>query len=127
MLNGVQYNCSLTGGDVPRHLLTSTLLFSAIACAQTTPQQTAAPLTLTLQDALARARNNAPQFLSALTDAAIAHEDRVQTRAGLLPNVTYNNEYLYTQGNGTPAGRYIANNAVHEYVSQGNAHEAIGL
>ena len=110
-----------------RHILISTLLFSAISCAQTNPQQTAAPLTLTLQDALARARNNAPQFLSALTDAAIAHEDRVQTRAGLLPNVTYNNEYLYTQGNGTPAGRYIANNAVHEYVSQGNAHEAIGL
>jgi len=112
---------------VLRHILISTLLFSAISCAQTNPQQTAAPLTLTLQDALARARNNAPQFLSALTDAAIAHEDRVQTRAGLLPNVTYNNEYLYTQGNGTPAGRYIANNAVHEYVSQGNAHEAIGL
>ena len=110
-----------------RHILISTLLFSAISFAQANPQQTAAPLTLTLQDALSRARNNAPQFLSALTDAAVAHEDRVQTRAGLLPVVTYNNEYLYAQGNGTPAGRYIANNAVHEYVSQGNAHEAIGL
>ena len=109
-----------------RNILIFTLLSSALSFAQN-PQQTAPPLTLTLQDALARARNNAPQFLSALTDAAVAREDRVQARAGLLPTVTYNNEYLYTQGNGTPSGRYIANNAVHEYVSQGNAHQVIGV
>ena len=117
-----------------RHILISALLCSTSICfAQSTqpstaaPQQTSPPLTLTLQDALARARNNSPQFLSALTDAGLAHEDRVQTRAGLLPTVTYNNEYLYTQGNGTPSGRYIANNAVHEYVSQGNVHQLIGV
>ena len=119
---------------MPRHTVIFALLFSVTIClgqnaqlSTTAPQQTNAPLTLTLQDALQRARNNSPQFLSALTDAALAHEDRVQTRAGLLPTVTYNNEYLYTQGNGTPSGRFIANNAVHEYVSQGNAHEAIGV
>ena len=39
-----------------RHILISTLLFSAISFAQANPQQTAAPLTLTLQDALSRAR-----------------------------------------------------------------------
>ena len=119
---------------MPRHTVIFALLFSVTIClgqnaqlSTTAPQQTNAPLTLTLQDALQRARNNSPQLLSALTDAALAHEDRVQTRAGLLPTVTYNNEYLYTQGNGTPSGRFIANNAVHEYVSQGNAHEAIGV
>jgi len=119
---------------VARHILISALLCSTSICfAQSTqpstaaPQQTSPPLTLTLQDALARARNNSPQFLSALTDAGLAHEDRVQTRAGLLPTVTYNNEYLYTQGNGTPSGRYIANNAVHEYVSQGNVHQLIAV
>ena len=115
-----------------KHTVVLAILFSITCNAQISPaplnpQQTNPPLTLTLQDALARARNNSPQFLSALTDAALAREDRVQARAGLLPTVTYNNEYLYTQGNGTPSGRYIANNAVHEYVSQANAHEVIGV
>ena len=116
------------------HILTFAFLISTLCVAQNpapaqtpTAPQTAPPLTLTLQDALARARNNAPQFLSALTDAAVAREDRVQARATLLPTVTYNNEYLYTQGNGTPSGRYIANNAVHEYVSQGNVHQVISV
>lgn len=86
-----------------------------------------APLLLTLQDAVARAKQNLPQFLAAKTDAALAHQDRVQARAAILPSINYENQFLYTQGNGTPAGVFIANNAVHEYVSQGNAHESINL
>jgi outer membrane protein TolC len=89
-----------------------------------------APVTLTLQDALQRARNLDTTYRSALTDAGVAHEDHVQARAALLPSLVYNNQYLYTEGTGLPgpvAGdtRYIANNGVHEYVSQGNAHEAV--
>lgn len=84
-----------------------------------------APLTLTLHDALERARANSPQFLSAVADAKIAHEDRTQARAALLPTVNYGTQYLYTQGNGTPSGRYIANNAVHEYINQGDIHEVL--
>jgi outer membrane protein TolC len=87
---------------------------------------TDAPLTLTLQDALARARVNSVQFQAALTDQGLAHQDNVQARAALLPSVNYTNSYLYTEGNGTPSGRYIANNAVHEYLSQGDVHQAIG-
>ena len=67
------------------------------------------------------------EFQAAATDAAIAGEDRKQARDALLPSATYNNEFLYTQGNGTGGVRYIANNAVHEYVSQGVVHEAIDL
>jgi len=96
----------------------------------TDPQQnTAAPLTLTLQDALARARKINPEYHAALTELGIAKEDRVQSRAALLPNVNYTTEFLYTQGNGTRtnAPRFITNNAVHEYVSQGNAHQVISL
>lgn len=85
------------------------------------------PLTITLQDALQRARNYSPQFQSAVTAAAIAHEDRVQARAAFLPSVNYAAQYLYTEGNGTPTGVFIANNAVHEYLSQGNVHEALDL
>lgn len=86
-----------------------------------------APLVLTFQDALARARRNEPIFLSARTDLGLAHEDKVQARAALLPALTYNAQFLYTKPNGTPTGVFIADNAVHEYVSQGNAHEAINL
>ncbi len=87
----------------------------------------AAPPTLTLQDALERARQNSPQFQAAVTEAKLAHEDRVQARAGLLPSASYELQYLYTEGNGTPSGRFIANNGVHEYVSEGNAHQVLDL
>jgi outer membrane protein TolC len=83
---------------------------------------------VTLQDALARARKNSVQFQSAQTDAAIARQDRFQAGTALLPGVNYNTEALYSQSNGPGNGvRYIANNAVHEYISQGNIHETLDL
>jgi outer membrane protein TolC len=85
-------------------------------------------LRLTLQDALARARKNSVQFQAAQTDSALAHEDKTQARDALLPSVNYNTQALYTKSNGPGNGvRFIANNAVHEYVSQGNAHEVFDL
>jgi len=99
----------------------------------------AAPLTLTLQDALQRARLNDPQYRSALTDLGLAREDRVQARAGLLPSLNYNNSFIYTEGTGRlpvncvssatgcPTSRFIANNGVHEYISQADVHEAMSL
>ncbi len=90
-------------------------------------QPEAAPLVLTFQDALSRAQRNVPQFLAAKMDAGLAHQDKVQARAALLPSLNYNTQYLYTQGNGTPTGVFVANNFVHEYISQGNTHEALNL
>jgi outer membrane protein TolC len=92
---------------------------------QATP---AAAIRLTLEEAIARARKNSTQFQAAQTEAAIARQDRYQAAAALLPTVTYNNQALYTPSNGpgTPV-RYIANNAVHEYISQANVHESIDL
>ncbi|MBZ5536562.1 MAG: TolC family protein [Acidobacteriia bacterium] len=92
-----------------------------------TPDQTSAPLTITLQDALDRARLNSPQFQAAIIEYQLAREDQVQARAALLPNALYTTQYLYTQGNGTPTGRFIANNGVHEYLSQADVHQAFGL
>jgi outer membrane protein TolC len=86
-----------------------------------------APLTLTLQDALARARKVNPEFRAALTDLGLAKEDRVQGRAALLPSVNYETQFLYTQGNSTSTGRFIAANGVHEYLSEGNVHQALSL
>jgi len=98
---------------------------------QTNQVQTAArpqaPLTITLQDALARARSNEPQHRGALTDYGVARENTVQSRAALLPNVNYTTSFLYTQGNGVGGPRFITNNAVHEYLSQGNAQQALSL
>lgn len=103
------------------------------------PQASAAPLTLTFQDALQRARQNTPEYRAAQTDLGLAREDKVQARAGFLPDVNYTNSFLYTQGTGPvplsctataagcPSVRYIANNAVHEYISQGDIHEAVSL
>ena len=92
---------------------------------QTNPSSTAAPITLTLQDALNRAQKNEPQYRNALTQYGMARENVVQGRAALLPNVSFATSYLYTQGNGTPASRFIANNGVHEYLSQGDAHQVL--
>lgn len=86
-------------------------------------------LKITLQDALDLARNNAMSYRAAITDARIAHEDKVQARAALLPSVNYATEYLYTEGNGehTNAPAFVANNFVHEYIAQGNGHENVNL
>jgi outer membrane protein TolC len=86
-----------------------------------------APLTLTLQDALEHAKKINPDYRSATTDYGLAKEDKVQTRAALLPNVNYTTSFLYTQGNGVGSGRYIANNGVHEYLALGNVHEDVSL
>jgi outer membrane protein TolC len=100
---------------------------------------TGAPLTITLQDALQRARQNDPQYrAAAVTDLGLAREDRVQARAGLLPNLNYNNSFIYTEGTGQPAScatstlgcppsKFIANNGVHEYISQADVHEALSF
>ncbi len=84
-------------------------------------------LTITLADAIQRAKANAPQFHAALTEAGLAREDRVQARAALLPNVGYTTGAIYTEPNGTLSGRFISANAVNEYISQGAVHEGIGL
>src|SRR6202047_2720999 len=89
--------------------------------------ENSAPLTITLQDALPRARANHPSFHTALTDLGVAREDRVQSRAGLLPSVSYNNSFIYTEGSGQPAGRFVANNGVQEYISQANVHQSVSL
>ena len=108
--------------------LTSVFIFGSGLGAFAQEPSTQAPLTLTFQDALKRARANSVQFQSALTDQGVAHQDTVQARAALLPSVNYNTTYLYTQGGTQPTqpARFIANNAVHEYLSQGDVHLLVG-
>jgi outer membrane protein TolC len=82
------------------------------------------PVTITLSDAIARARKNDTQFLSAGADAKISHEDRVQARNALLPTISATTQALLTQGNGkTPNGRFVTNDGVHVYRAWGVLHE----
>lgn len=103
------------------------------------PQPAAQPVSISLEEAIRRAQANEPTFATAVADSRSAALDRSIARSALLPGVTYHNQYLYTEGTGfatssvqggtgsTAAPRFIANNAVHEYVSQGLVDETIGL
>jgi outer membrane protein TolC len=83
-----------------------------------------APPAITLQDAIARAREIYSQYLGAVTDAKVAREDLRQARNAMLPTIGYTQQYLGTQGNGkTPNGRYVTNDGVHVYRVWGVFHE----
>lgn len=84
-------------------------------------------LKITLNDAIDRAKKISPVFRQAVVTEKIAAETPVQTRGANLPTVTGNSQYLYTQGNGTPSARFIANNGVHEYIAQVDVHQALSL
>jgi len=94
------------------------LAFASIASAQ----GPTATLTLTLDDAMQRARANSQQLLSADLTARIAHEDRVQARAALLPSLNWENGFIYTQPNGTDTGVFVGNNGPREYTNQAAVH-----
>ena len=92
-------------------------------------QSSASPVSISLEDAIKRAQSANSVFAQATSDAKIARSERSIARSALLPNVVYHNQFLYTQGTGRPATapvKFIANNAVHEYVSQGSVTETIG-
>jgi outer membrane protein TolC len=132
---------------LPHLVCLVTLASAAFAQQQTTPlaMPQAAPVTMqppvaaiSLDDAIARARVAEPAFAAVVATSRNAALDRSIARAALLPSVDYHNQYLYTQPVVGPAGagaglpaissnpRFIANNAVHEYMSQGQVNETIG-
>jgi outer membrane protein TolC len=113
-------------------LTVTALMWCVGMSAQTIAPQSpsAAPVTLTLDQAIKTAKQLAPQFTSALTDFRVSQLDRSIARSALLPQAQYHNQYLYTQGGAAVAPgsvRFIANNAVHEYISQANAVETLSL
>lgn len=108
--------------------LTETIPTAQTAHPEAGMQQPAAPvLKITLSDALERAKKISPIFRRTIVNEKIAAETTVQTRGINLPTVTGNSQYLYTQGNGTPSARFIANNGVHEYIAQADVHQVLSL
>ena len=96
------------------------------------------PVSITLEEAIHRAQVNEPNYAAAFANNRLAALDRSIARSALLPSVIYHNQYLYTEPNGLqnqagqgassqPAPKFIANNAIREYASQGIVDQTIGL
>jgi len=79
--------------------------------------QAGAPTTITLADAMERARKLDPTLVGAMSDAKSAREDRLQARNAMLPQLTGTSQYLNTMGNGgrVSDGRFVTNDGVHIY------------
>ena len=114
------------------------LFLNAASAQQAAPTPTSiTPTSITLEQAIALARANEPNFAAAAANKRVAALDHSIAQAALLPGVSYHNQVLYTQPNGAvngggPVGsqaapRFIANNAVREYASQGVVTETVGL
>jgi outer membrane protein len=109
-------------------------LWPGLCAAQTAP---AAVPTITLDDAIQRSQSADSAYAAAKANAGIAQAQHSIARSSLLPGIVYHNEFLYTQaassamstaanGSSTPPIRFIGNNTVHEYTSQGIVTETIG-
>jgi outer membrane protein TolC len=95
---------------------------------------TGGPVAITLEEAIHRAQANEPGYAGAMANSRVAALDRTMAKTALLPSVVYHNQYLYTEPNGEsvppgtqPTQKFIANNGVREYVSQGMVDELIGV
>lgn len=126
-----------TPPDAPRAAL-ALAIANAIQVASPGDRQSGGVEVVSLDEAIKRAEANVPAFAAAVAESRSRRLDRSIARAGLLPSVTYHNQALYTQPNGLrnqagqgagaqPSPRFIANNAVREYASQGVVTETLGL
>jgi outer membrane protein TolC len=82
-------------------------------------------ITINLEDALSRAEKYGTQIQSANILMQLAHEDKKQATAATLPAANAFNQFIYTQGNGTPSGVFVANDGVHVYNEQLQVHEEL--
>ncbi len=96
---------------------------TALAAAQ--PSSTGDIPTIKLEDALVRARKYGGQIQGAHIAVLQAKEDTSQARAAKLPTVNALNQFIYTEGNGTPSGVFVANDGVHIYNEQAVVHEEV--
>ena len=99
----------------------------AAGTAQTPSPKSTAPLTL--DDAIKLAEANEPSFAAAVAESRATSLESKDAKAGLLPSVTFHNQYLFTESNHTKAATsqggvgqslpvFIANNACLLYTSR---------
>ena len=111
-------------------IVTLSLALCYGAAAQTPPvipqaQSPGAPIVLTLDDAIQRARQYSQQVYTAGIAAQLAHEDTVQAKAGLLPTVSGISQFIYSQPNGTGNAAYVSADGTHVYNDQALVHGEI--
>jgi outer membrane protein TolC len=93
---------------------------------------------ITLEEAIRRAQVSDVNYRTAAANKSVAGLDKSIARSALLPGVVYHNAYIYTKpGQQTSTNTeitgttstpiFIANNSVHEYISQGAVTETIGV
>jgi len=96
------------------------------------------PVVITLDDAIRLAQASEPAYVAAAAASRTAGLDKSIALAGLLPSLAYYNQGLYTEPNGAHGQvgqisdtadlpKFIANNGVREYFSQGIVNETLGL
>src|SRR5262252_3345710 len=100
-------------------------VLGASAAAQQPATPSNSPLTIKLEEALARAKQYGGQIQSANLAALQAKEDSLQARVARLPTVNAFNQFIYTEANGTPSGAFVANDGVHVYNEQAVVHEEL--
>src|SRR4051794_39587880 len=99
-------------------------------------QTTGTPITL--DEAIKRAQISDVSYRTAAANKSVAGLDKSIARSALLPGVVYHNAYIYTKPGQqsstnteitgtTSTPIFIANNSVHEYISQGVVTETIGI
>jgi len=82
-------------------------------------------VTIDIKSAIDRARSYSPQFKAASLAVDLARIDRYIAKVALYPSANYFNQYIYTQGNGTPSGVFVSNDGVHVYNSQAIVHQDV--
>lgn len=107
-----------------RRFIVFPLLASALA-ASLAAQNATSPLTIDLPDALARAQKYGAQIETANIATQLAKEDHAQAKAAALPSAEWINQFIYTEGNGTPSGVFVANDGVHVYNEQAHLHQEL--
>ena len=130
----------LRAGAIGLVLLAATVLYSQGQAQNGTADANGAdkPVVITLDEAIRRAQASDPAFVAIEAARRNSALDRSITRAGLLPNIAYYNQGLYTEPNGahgqvgqvsdTPdLPKFIANNGVREYYSQAVVNESLGM
>jgi len=100
------------------------IVFAMLVTYHAHGQNTSVPTVITLQDAINRAKLFDSQFQTAISDALLAKEDRLQAKAAMFPTWSATTQYLGTQGNGQfPSGRFITNDGIHVYRAWSVVHQ----
>lgn len=104
------------------------LIFLCSAALHSQADSATAGTAITLAEAIHRAQQSQPDYAAAAASSQVAHIDRTLARTAPLPTVQFHNQGLYTQPLGaTTSPRFIANNGVREYTSQGVVTTTLGL